>query len=264
MVSIRILSDLHLDHVRDVRAELHAIERMCAAHPCDIAVVAGDVTTHRKEYLLGELGHALRPHHTLLYFVLGNHEHYTGPRIASLADLADSTSLYTRAAVLSGFEMLDDTWEEVESGLHIFGSTLWGTPSPEGWRRMNDRHFVDREVVHSAHERTRGLLHAGLARLPPNAARIVVSHHLPSHRLIDPQFARHTALNSCFASACDDLAREVDAWIFGHTHRRTLLFDPPTAFLCNPRGYPDEHRGAPPTDLVFTVQPWTRAGVRVA
>ncbi len=76
---------------------------------------------------------------------------------------------------------------------------------------------------------------------------VVVTHHLPMETLCHPRFG--SELNGGFASIEDshfngfgDSSHNPDFWIFGHTHDTIDTEISGTRFLCNPKGYPGEHR----------------------
>jgi len=72
---------------------------------------------------------------------------------------------------------------------------------------------------------------------------LIVSHHLPSFKLIDPKYANNR-LNNGFASMSDSLISLSNAkfWIYGHSHSNTnMRLIGQTKMITNPLGY--VHRG---------------------
>jgi Icc-related predicted phosphoesterase len=74
---------------------------------------------------------------------------------------------------------------------------------------------------------------------------VVVSHHLPSRRLVSERFRPRggsDGINGGFASDCDELicVYEPWLWVHGHTHDTidTKLWQ--TRIVCNPAGYRGE------------------------
>jgi SAM-dependent methyltransferase len=77
---------------------------------------------------------------------------------------------------------------------------------------------------------------------------IVVSHYLPSYRLIHADYLG-SRINSAFATdmaAADD--PRIAAWFYGHTHKGR----PGPRFFCNPLGYPGEN-AAPSCNRVAAI-----------
>ena len=70
---------------------------------------------------------------------------------------------------------------------------------------------------------------------------VVVSHHAPSARSLDPRFG-DDPVNAGFASALEPLIESLQpaAWIHGHVHRAIDYRLGSTRVVCNPRGYPGE------------------------
>jgi predicted phosphodiesterase len=73
---------------------------------------------------------------------------------------------------------------------------------------------------------------------------IMITHHLPSFKLIHSDFLtdKYKNYNQCFASNCDQYFKDpIKIWIFGHTHKECDAEINNIKFLCNPVGYPDEN-----------------------
>jgi hypothetical protein len=83
-------------------------------------------------------------------------------------------------------------------------------------------------------------------REPFNGKTVVITHHLPSRRLVSARFwpgDGSDGANGGFVGQCDDLLAGDDApdlWVFGHTHDSmdTTLWK--TRVMCNPAGYRGE------------------------
>ena len=68
----------------------------------------------------------------------------------------------------------------------------------------------------------------------------VITHHLPSFRLIHPQFWG-SDINPCFASAADTLLRSpVRLWIYGHSHTCSHHIVKDVMCVSNAKGYLNE------------------------
>ncbi len=70
---------------------------------------------------------------------------------------------------------------------------------------------------------------------------IVITHHLPTFKIIHPKYKDEIQLNSFFASNSDELINDpVLYWIYGHTHSTSQHEINSVKVLCNPKGYPSE------------------------
>jgi predicted phosphodiesterase len=81
---------------------------------------------------------------------------------------------------------------------------------------------------------------------PFDGPTVVVTHHAPSLRSVEPRF-KHDPLSPCFASNLDDTveASEAALWIHGHTHAAFDYTLNRTRVVCNPVGYRDQFHGKP-------------------
>lgn len=73
---------------------------------------------------------------------------------------------------------------------------------------------------------------------------IVITHHLPTFKVIHPNYKDEIELNSFFASNSDELICDpVLYWVYGHTHSVSSHDINGVKVLCNPKGYPSERSG---------------------
>jgi hypothetical protein len=83
-------------------------------------------------------------------------------------------------------------------------------------------------------------------KMPHAGKTVVVTHHLPSRRLVSPRFFEKDGsdgANGGFVGDCDNILaydHAPDLWIHGHTHDtiETELWK--TRIICNPAGYRGE------------------------
>lgn len=92
------------------------------------------------------------------------------------------------------------------------------------WHR-SDREWLRREIAVNA---------------ITNCPVIVISHHLPTYKLVNSKYASDP-LRVAFASECSELLTcPVRAWIAGHTHTASQAVIGRMQLGVNPRGYPGE------------------------
>ena len=265
-VRLLVLSDLHLEFANFQPADTSLY---------DIAVLAGDICTGTTA-----VRWALRPSNFAgkpVLLVPGNHEFYGSERTRMLKDL--------RAAAAGTHVHLLDRDEVILQGIRFLGITLWtdfeldvatGTDMAQAMRDairgMNDFGSAIRE---------RRADDAGLRRFTPeDAARehalsrawllerlqapvdvcvratVVVTHHAPSPRSMDPIY-EGSELNPCYYSNLEEaLFKTAALWVHGHTHSSCDYRLHDTRVVANPRGYrrrgTDENANFNPR-LVITV-----------
>jgi len=76
-------------------------------------------------------------------------------------------------------------------------------------------------------------------------ATVVITHHLPSNKLIHKQYEEHP-LNSFFASNLDELVEKADLWVCGHSHTSNYIKIGKCKCYMNPIGYSSESSGFNP------------------
>ena len=248
-MKLHVLSDLHLS-----RGGLDL-----PATDADVVVLAGDVA--RPEAAIAWARRIDRP----VLYVAGNHEFYGGTLAGTLDQLkAQATG--------SNVHVLDDSILEL-GGVRFLGSTLWtdfrlfgdGEPRDhaveQALRLMRDFQRIhldsDRQQVFTPldsaalHQRHAAWLDHALDQ-PFDGPTVVITHHAPSARSVEPRFA-DSPLSACFASRAEHLLRGDRAalWIHGHMHHSVDYLLDRTRVVCNPRGYanadgvPENHRFDP-------------------
>ena len=253
-----ILSDLHLDVNRRFPLALPD-----PRPPHDAVVIAGDICQGIAEAVRFIAGEGLNAKPVL--YVAGNHEFYEHDRHAELADGRAEAAKFPNVHLLESNGI-------VIGGVEFLGCTLWTDYKYAGAReqaramyfaaqRLNDhrlisngsgawlpQHCLDEHVV------SRAWLAQRLERRSPHA-RVVVSHHAPSRRSVQPQY-RDDLLTAAFASDLDDLVGKADLWVHGHMHAPADYALYGCRVIANPRGYVGirEDRGFDP-GLVVDVRP---------
>ena len=234
-MKLGVLSDLHLSRG----------PQSAPVNDCAVYVLAGDIG--RPDQAIAWARELGKP----VLYVPGNHEFYG-------RSLASTTAELHRLASGTGVRILDND-ECCIGGVRFIGSTLWSDfllDGPGSGREaavrqalamMHDfkRIFVDEEQqalftpADSAalFRRNAEWLDARLQRPWPGTT-VVITHHAPSARSIDPRF-EGSPLNGCFASHLDHLLGEDRAalWIHGHMHCSSDYEVRGTRVVCNPRGY---------------------------
>lgn len=243
---IHLLSDLHLEFVPFSPPDVGA----------DITVLAGDIGQGTKG-----IRWAQKTFPGPVLMVLGNHEFYghVFPSQAFPGLLGECR----RAAEGSNVHLLENGTFDLQN-VRFFGCTLWTDFLLDGnkalamanaQRGINDYHEVlkagsyrkltpeDTAATHHASVRWLEQALRDSHREQPAVKRVVISHHLPSRRSIDPRFL-NSPINGAFASNLDHLLEGEAApvlWIHGHSHANLNYQVGKTQVVCNPRGYPNEN-----------------------
>lgn len=234
-MKIRIASDLHLNWHRDCGL---ALAKELAQGDFDVMVLAGDLADG--PYLDMSVRLILAAIKRPLVYVAGNHDFYHRSREYVLETCANI------ARRCPDFYFLENSSATV-LGQHFVGTTLWFPyDGPNGHEAL----MQDFKVVPG--------LSQWVGRVAKDAASylrgevtpesIVITHHLPSHICVDPEFCR-SPLNKFFVHPVDDLLGTPKIWIHGHTHSKVDCYIGDCRVLCNPHGYPTEAGNFKPLDI---------------
>ena len=229
---IRLLSDLHL--------ELHDLSKSAIffKKDADIVILAGDIGNPFHENYTN-LIQMLSMSHEKVIIIAGNHEYYSSK---SIEEINNKIKEHCEDDV---HFLQKDTL--TYRGIKFVGCTLWSSPSDVTLcKYMNDFHKIKDmtpECYELAHQSDKEWLRDELAKDDPNKV-CVITHHLPSKRLVGAKYA-NDPMNSFFASdTFDDIDHSnVDVWCYGHTHIVSKNNISGVDFYCNPRGYSHESSG---------------------
>ena len=265
---IRVASDLHLEGFIGRNPETLCIDFL----PRDdrdadsILVLAGDISSNG-EQLLGFLNECTKRFRKT-YYVAGNHEFYKHDYIKHPAELI--AAIANRQQMHGAFQGLETaltsvSYEELEEDkLRFIFAPLWADGGPtladqgqvgfylNDFRLITNGHHPDHGSVLKFSVQDMMREHkkqkAEIARyldVPFDGRTVVITHHLPSRRLVSARFWPRDGsdgANGGFASDCDNLicTKEPWLWIHGHTHDTidTKLWK--TRIVCNPAGYRGE------------------------
>lgn len=264
-VRIAVLSDLHLDVRRKFLQRAGASEMECAtamerlgeaardsAAGADLVVLAGDIADGASGIRWAAEVFPDRP----VVYVAGNHEFYRHDHAALLDALGRAAAATPNVAFL---EHRGIALEPRGRPLRVLGCTAWtdyrlygGERAPQAMRQARERMYDHQRIgfgpgavfqpedALALHGRARTWLARELAK-PFDGETIVVTHHAPSDRSIEPRF-QGDALSPAFAS---DLAalmarHEPALWVHGHTHHNVDYRIGATRVVSNQWGYPSE------------------------
>jgi predicted phosphodiesterase len=242
---LRILSDLHLQH----HPPPPGLDD--AGEDADAVVLAGDI--HHGPTAVTWARQAFRE--TPVVTVAGNHEYYDAllkPTQRQLqvaaADTPNVRFLERESCIIGDVRFLGCTFW---TGFHLFpeqrNAAMRASRASVGdFRRIHllreGRPFRPRDAD-AEHRRALAWLRREFAQSPPGVrATVVVTHHAPSPRSMDPRYSE-TLTSAAFVTDCESVVRKSGAavWIHGHVHRSFDYHVGPTRLVCNPRGYPGEN-----------------------
>ena len=261
VMRIQYISDLHLEHYKiHTEEQLNPLQWIKPDPTADVLVLAGDIgNPHKTSY--GLFLKWCSTNWPQVVIIAGNHEFYqegaggivgrpgaeTGTRLSPRYEALEVIQIITRH--YPNIHFLDRGRFTVSPGVHILGCTLW-SDIPADMRKYAVEGLNDFRLIPGAtfegyagwHARDRDWLATELRAVSTvGEIAVVVTHHLPTPRLIAEKYSDHP-MNCCFATDLEALIQETApaAWICGHSHSGNTLEIGGTRLALNPHGYPGE------------------------
>jgi len=240
-------SSLKVQFVSDLHLEFASNRKYLSGHPLkktgDVLVVAGDMYYLDGDFsLIGPFLDSVSENYEKVLIIPGNHEYYGGIDMDSLGDswkmdLRDNVSYYYNKVVNI-------------SGVDFILSTMWSDILPraasEVRRCLNDFHRIMRggsvltvDAYNAEYRKCLSFIKDAVAGSTARA-KIVVTHHLPTLKVVAPQHYG-SPINSAFAVALDDFIGDsgISYWIYGHSHYDKFARIGDTEIVSNQLGYVD-------------------------
>lgn len=187
-------------------------------------------------------------------YIVGNHEHYGGK-------FNQTHDIIRERLADTNVQLLERDTVDINGTLFV-GATLWSDTSDPMVEMvvknsMNDYHsitfkeFYGHDPVQANYRKLRpsdttreffkGRDYINLiAANNPDKNIVVMTHHAPSARSIDPVFAHQTEMNRAYYSDLDQLILDrpnIKFWCHGHTHTNHDYMIGECRVICHPRGY---------------------------
>lgn len=246
MTEFSVISDLHLDfgsgpHVRFPES--------------DVLLIAGDVIESKilqEKYTDARARGERKAFHRFceaavkdrqaVYAISGNHEPYG-------SDITESHDIMREAYTKHGIIYLDNE-TVIEQDYEIWGGTLWtsfdggnGVFMERAENYMNDYARITHKDEMLKPYDVLQIHNDYLVELerfldtPSDLPKIVMSHHGPSYKSVDPKFINDYLTNPSYVNDYDHLVEKADLWVHGHTHSSHWYTIGKCRVMCNPYGY---------------------------
>jgi hypothetical protein len=251
-ISIQYVSDIHLEH-HDKKNEGYLIPSMFVKPTAPYLALCGDIGNPELEAYTAFLSWCSKSWNHI-FLIAGNHEFYKY-RSGTPSDIPTRTQTIREiVSRYSNITFLDcDSFFFPEHNLRILGCTLWSDTSVGDesliMKYMNDTRnifikgtdpFLPSLMTEMHFKQKAWLLQEIEDAGTRKESVLVLTHYLPSYKLIAEKYADNP-MNMCFASNCEDLMRvPVKAWICGHSHTGVMLRINDVECRMNPYGYPGE------------------------
>lgn len=232
---LHLISDTHFETYPDQGHDfVHQLRAEQERAQVDVLVAAGDIATARYPDQFRRFFEVLAAVYPHIVFVPGNHEYYLTDREHAWHNIR------LAAGTLPNVHLLDRS-SVVINGRTFHGHTMWFRDTKTARNHtafINDFRCIKNltKWVYEENGLWQHYLEGNLRE-----GDVVVTHHLPSMRSVDPIW-KNSVTNCYFVCEQDDLIikRKPALWLHGHTHTDADYAMGDTHIVCNPRGYPRE------------------------
>jgi DNA repair exonuclease SbcCD nuclease subunit len=253
-MKIYAISDLHVelsDYNKIInKLELNKVIPIILPEQLDILILAGDIgdpIKKRNDYV--KILEYLKQFAKKTILIPGNHEYYS-----SKYDMKTVDDKLYEICNETGIILLNNKTIIIDN-IKFIGTTLWSIASPRLEYYLNDFKYVFKS--YKEYNNQFRLCYKWLTNeLNKNDSNkiIIITHHLPTTKLIHPRFKNYSEINSGFATEIIDLLNldNVIYWFCGHTHEQ-MTYCNQTIFHVNPVGYADEKKETKIDTTIFDI-----------
>lgn len=251
-IGFQFMSDLHLEFSTN-KENTSFFNKIVSKVP--YLILAGDIGNPFESHYSNFLQNVSSKFEKI-FIITGNHEYYNKNGSRTTMDKVNRqvekiVDNYKNIVFLNNSSFLLDVDSRT---IKILGTTLWSNIISSKrimvHTSMNDysKIYIDSsgDCPFLLKPQTTNLFHQQniewlKEEIDENYENIIISHHLPTYKLIDSRFEFHP-LNCAFASCLDEMIKSpIKAWISGHTHYRKSMNINNVQCEVNPRGYPGEN-----------------------
>jgi predicted phosphodiesterase len=185
-------------------------------------------------------------------YIMGNHEFYNGRFYASVEHMRQECARFPNIYMLENdIKVIDDVtfvgatlWTDMNKGDPLTMHAIEGMMNDFRIIKNDKRNYASmsaRDVV-TRHAKTLGYFRSVLAE-QHDKKFVVVGHHTPSFKSVNPMYAHETLMNGGYHSDLSEFIMDhpqIKLWVHGHTHHPFDYEIGNTRVVCNPRGYEND------------------------
>ena len=237
-MKVRYFSDLHLEFIKPNKIE--EFIRKIPSGINEICILAGDIgNPYQTNYNI--FMKFISNNFKKTFYITGNHEYYN--KTKTIQETNEFMENYFQQ--FNNISFLNNNYEIYDNYCFI-GTTLWSRIYDPRYKINDIRNIPDFDIFE--YNRLNNLsINVLEDTLQNNENCIVITHHVPSHTLIDKKYKTQDMqpYNQWFYCNMDKLIEgnenTIKCWIYGHTHTPSCVMKNGIPFLCNPIGYPNEN-----------------------
>jgi predicted phosphohydrolase len=262
-MKFHILSDLHLEY----HQEINSLESFIKKFPYIMEDITEDIkenTIHLDDTILilaGDIGYPTSSnyfeflsscckYYKDVIFVSGNHEYYHSDfetinnlLIKESSNISNLHFLLNNSIIIDNYKFIGTTlWTNVDK----YTKERVGTSMNDYVfikNKENDNNFISVNDTNDLHKKQLDYIEEELSKEENKYINIVITHHLPSKKLISKKYIQYGSLNKAFYTDCEYLFHKynIKTWICGHSHTKMNDVINNTQLILNPFGYKNEN-----------------------
>lgn len=243
-----LLSDIHLELISNEHICENIIPKIIndCLQPCTLLLCGdiGSVYNDEQRIKLKDFLIKLKNHTDTVVYIPGNHEYYNGDNNVITMDMVEKhlTDICHQSNVIL---LIRNIFEDQK---YIFyGCTLWTILDHDMSLYLNDlrKIYVSGNTILDYKQYTQchikdGVWLYGQIQSKSNKPKIVLTHHLPTEKLIEDKYKSQSLLNKAFYVNMESLFPFVKSWYCGHSHTRQCITVGNTHLAINAVGYKGE------------------------
>jgi predicted MPP superfamily phosphohydrolase len=251
LIQIDVISDIHLEF--NPKINISPIIYSANYH---ILVMAGDIGYPTEEHYQNFLKKYSNQYDNII-LIAGNHEYY--PESKDLLPIKTEIIEQKIKKITENSNIIflnRDSYSIFieDKKITFLGCTLWSKIPEDMYKYaknglndfnriyLGDGNFITPKIYNEWHERDSMWLEQQINEKNNNEILIIVTHHLPTFKVVAPEY-KEDPLTCCFATSLDDLFKnKLKMWICGHSHKPNYAVINNRGCLLNPCGYPWENK----------------------
>lgn len=187
-----------------------------------------------------------------VFYVMGNHEHYSGRWNRTEEVLRTELEAYTNIQLLEQNKVvIDDTvflgaslWTDMNNHDPITMLSVKDMMSDyRAITEVNGSNYHKLRPITTVQKHVETVAWLRMMLEEDKRKTVVIGHHAPSRQSIHPKYQSQGIMNGAFSSNLDNIMLDHDhlvLWTHGHVHDPWDYHIGGTRIVCNPHGYPNE------------------------
>jgi predicted phosphodiesterase len=231
---IKIISDIHLEQYSDF-----TFEQIIEPGSSNILCLLGDIGNPFED-LYSIFIEWCSKNFYKVFIIAGNHEYYYSSIEKTNIKITDISSKFVNTYFLNNSSFI------INNTIFI-GTTLWSY-IPEEYKdtihtHINDYKYIENftyDTSNKLHTESINYLKSVINRYKKEYKILILSHHSPLLHNTSEKHLEKLDTNYAFSSDQSSLMKDVDCWIYGHTHfnnKNNTFYLGKTAIVSNQLGY---------------------------